>query len=54
MGFRTSGEGFNGEYPYGDRGASDEEILKDILPPHLLEVFEKTLSPTQEKRQGNE
>lgn len=37
MGFKCSGEGFNGEYPYGDSNATDEEILKDIPPPHLLE-----------------
>ena len=50
MGFKASGEGFNGEYPYGDRNASDGEILQDILPPYLLEVFEQQLQPKQEEK----
>ena len=29
-GFKCSGEGGNGEYPYGDKGATDDEIWNDI------------------------
>lgn len=32
-GFKRSGEGFNGEYPFGDHNASDAEIIAAILPP---------------------
>lgn len=33
-GFKASAEGFNGEYPFADKGKSDEEIWRAILPSY--------------------
>jgi hypothetical protein len=43
-GFNVSGEGWNGEYPYGDRGTNPAKDLR----PHF-EKWYKSTQPTKVK-----
>jgi hypothetical protein len=36
-GFRISGEGWNGEYPYGDKGINPSEDLREYFDRWLAE-----------------